>query len=588
MLSELHLKNYRGFEDHSLPLRELSVVVGHNNAGKSTLVEALRILSRVTERAGALNFREPPAWADLPRIERGVSPSLGGLEIQFETVAHRYANAPAEVTATFRTGESIRLLVTGDGRSFAVLRDSAGSVIDTKGRAQQASFPKLQVLPQISPLDPTEVILDRDYVRRNVSSSLASRHFRNQLRLLYGEYVRFREMAADTWPGIQILQLDGAKGYRGQPLRLLVRDRDFAAEVALMGHGLQMWLQTIWFLSRASSDATVILDEPDVYMHPDLQRRLIRLVRGRFPQIIIATHSVEIVADVEPSEILVVDRGQSASRFADSLPAVQNLIDRIGGVHNVNLARLWDSRRVLLVEGDDLSYLKAIHDKLFPDASTPLDDIPGSPIGGWSGWPYAIGQRMLARNALGETVRVYCILDSDYFTPAELAERRRDAENRGVELHIWERKEIENYFILPEVIARVVSRRDPTLDKAELLARVEAKVHEIVQSLEDAVLDGFSERFRVTDRGRAALANQMARGRLGDVFTDPARALHRVSGKEVLRQVSSWLHEQFGRGVALRDILREIRPSEVPEEVRGVLQAIEDNQPFRASGTSDT
>lgn len=67
------------------------------------------------------------------------------------------------------------------------------------------------------------------------------------------------------------------------------------AEVALMGHGLQMWLQTMWFLCRSSPTATVVLDEPDVYMHPDLQRRLVRLVRGRYPQIIIATHSVEIV-----------------------------------------------------------------------------------------------------------------------------------------------------------------------------------------------------------------------------------------------------------------------------------------------------
>jgi hypothetical protein len=38
-----------------------------------------------------------------------------------------------------------------------------------------------------------------------------------------------------------------------------------------------MWLQTIWFLTRAKDHETVILDEPDVYMHADLQRRL----RGR-------------------------------------------------------------------------------------------------------------------------------------------------------------------------------------------------------------------------------------------------------------------------------------------------------------------
>lgn len=582
MLKRLKLKNYRGFDDHSLPLRSLSVVVGHNNAGKSTLIEALRILSTVTERKGTLNFRDPPGWTNLPKIERGVSPSLDGLEIQLETIAHRYASAPAEVRATFTTGESIHLLITADRRCFAVLRDSAGNVIQTKGRARQASFPELQVLPQIAPLDQGETVIGDRYVLRNISSSLASRHFRNQLRLLRTAYPPFRQMAAETWPGIKVLELRGARGHRGEDLSLLIRDRDFVAEVAMMGHGLQMWLQTIWFLSRASAKATVVLDEPDVYMHPDLQRRLIRLVRNRFPQVVIATHSVEIVADVDPSEILIVDRRQPRSRFADSLPAVQKLIERIGGVHNVHLARLWTSRRLLLVEGDDLNYLKAVHDKLFPQSSVPLDDIPHSSIGGWTGWPYAIGQSMLARNALGQTVRVYCIFDSDYQIPEEIRDRQEGAVERDVELHVWEQKEIENYFILPRVIARVVVKRNDDLDEAEVRERVERSIREIVYSLEEVVFDAYADRFRKANPKRAGSANTMARARLEGVFQDPARALGRVSGKEVLRQLSAWLHQEYGRGVALRDILREMRREEVHPEVRRVLNAIETNVPFNA------
>ena len=582
MLENLTLKNYRGFYDHSLPLRSLSVVVGHNNAGKSTLVEALRILSVVTERMGTLSFRDPPSWTELPKIERGVSPSLDGLEIQSGTITHRYASTPAEVRATFSTGESIQLLVTADRRSFAVLRDSARRVISTKGHARQASFPELQVLPQISPLDLGEQILDERYVRRNISSYLASRHFRNQLRLLSSAYPRFRKMTEETWPGIKILELQGANGYQGQDLSLLVRDRDFASEVATMGHGLQMWLQIIWFLSRASTTATVVLDEPDVYMHPDLQRRVIRLVRNRFPQVIIATHSVEIVADVDPSEILIVDRRHTKSRFADSLPAVQQLIERIGGVHNVHLARLYTSRRLLLVEGDDMGYLKAVHDKLFPQSSVPLDDIPHSSIGGWTGWPYAIGQSMLASNALGQTVSVYCIFDSDYHTPEEILERQEEAKARNVELHVWEHKEIENYFVLPDVIARVVANRNPQLDKSIVLECIEMKIQEIVRTLKNVVFDAYADHFRRRNPTQAGSANKKARARLEGVFEDPKKALSRVPGKEVLAQLSAWLHQEYGRGVAPRDILREIRPEEVPPEVRQVLNAIETNVAFGA------
>jgi energy-coupling factor transporter ATP-binding protein EcfA2 len=125
----------------------------------------------------------------------------------------------------------------------------------------------------------------------------------------------------------------------------------------------------MWFLARSKDEDTVILDEPDVYMHADLQRRLIRIVRSRNPQLIVATHSIEIMAEVEPDEILVIDQGRREARFADSLPAVQRVIDQIGGVHNLNLARLSTSRKCLLLEGKDIEILKQFQNTLTPKAT---------------------------------------------------------------------------------------------------------------------------------------------------------------------------------------------------------------------------
>ena len=50
----------------------------------------------------------------------------------------------------------------------------------------------------------------------------------------------------------------------------------FTSEIGYMGSGLQMWLQIIWFICKSAESETVILDEPDVYMHPDLQRSLVK------------------------------------------------------------------------------------------------------------------------------------------------------------------------------------------------------------------------------------------------------------------------------------------------------------------------
>ena len=42
MITEIELENYRGFSKHKIPLRPVSIIVGRNNSGKSTIIEALK------------------------------------------------------------------------------------------------------------------------------------------------------------------------------------------------------------------------------------------------------------------------------------------------------------------------------------------------------------------------------------------------------------------------------------------------------------------------------------------------------------------------------------------------------------------
>ena len=93
-------------------------------------------------------------------------------------------------------------------------------------------------------------------------------------------------------------------------------------------------------------------------MHADLQRKLIRYVRARYSQVIITTHSTEIMSEVSPDNIIIVDKARSESMTSDSLPAVQKVIDSMGSAHNVHLTRLWKAKRFLLVEGKDLRFYK--------------------------------------------------------------------------------------------------------------------------------------------------------------------------------------------------------------------------------------
>lgn len=580
MLSEISLENFRCFDRHTIPLRRCSVVVGKNNAGKSTLVDALRVVSIVTSRLRTMTFRNPPRWADLPIREVGISPSLASIEFNSDNLFHRYGDAPAIIKATFSSSASLKIYLGEEGQVHAVLSDPAGAVVTTRARVESVGVERVEIMPQVGPLEPTELLRNPDYVKRNLSSALASRHFRNQLRLLTENYSSFRELAELTWPGLQVRDLSLTAFDDQKVLSLLVRNDDYVTEVATMGHGLQMWLQTMWFLARVDKHATVILDEPDVYMHPDLQRRLMRHLRHRDSQVVVTTHSVEIMSEVEPEDVLVLDRRRKTA-FAGSFPAVQRVLDHVGSAHNLQLAKLWHAKRCLFVEGTDFSLMSDLFDVLFHDDRDGLAEIPHMSIGGWTEFSSALGSSLFLKNAGGESIAVYCILDSDYHTDTQIQKRHSQASSAGVRLHIWRRKEIENYLLDSRAIHRAIESRIAKRTIAPTLQEVSGELERVIAELKDEVFDGMVGEIALEDRALGpAKSNKMARERLNLLWADPTGRVGLVPGKVAFTHIARWSQEQFGVSLNPGLIARSMRADEVPHEMRQVLGSIHKGEPL--------
>ena len=575
MLSSLKLMNFRCFTDHNIDFQQHSVIVGSNNAGKTTIAEALRLVSIVTARYATLAYHDVPDWLNVPRRYSGCRPSIAGLQIRSDTLFHRYGDPPARIMATFPSVATIDIYIGAEAKLYTVITTASGDIIRNKSQARKLKLPTVAILPQVGPLQRSETLLDRDYVRRSQSSYLAPLHFRNQL-LAAGksEWEEFKNIVEDTWPGLQIRDLH--HNTESNLLTLEVRDRDFVAEVGVMGHGLQMWMQTMWFLARSSRINTIILDEPDVYMHPDLQRRLIRFLQRRFCQTIVTTHSTEIMTEVDHTSIVLVDRQRANSRRVTTLPGLQALVDRVGSVHNIHLARMWSARRFLIVEGKDLKLLKLIQDVLFHDSETPFDSLPNMQVHGWGGWNWAIGSKMLLRNAANESIRVMCIFDSDFHTPDQIEKRKLEAANRGVWLHVWSRKEIENYFLVPNAITRViadtVSKRTECPTSQEVTDRLQHETNALMEN----VLDAYAQEFLAENRrGGVPQANRNARELIKLKEVNDSGRLGIVSGKEVFSRISDWSQSEFGVSVSAVRVARSMYQEEVPGELYNVVREIE-------------
>jgi len=580
MLKSIRLQNFRGFKDHLLPLRQQTIIVGANNAGKSTAIEAISFVSLVANRYRNLNYSPPPPELGVPLRARVASPSLEDFDINFDHLCYKLGDPPAVITAEF-TGGEITIYLTERQRIYALVKNAAGEVITNKAEARGLDLDEVHILPQVAPLVREERVLNDNYVRAHVSSALAPLHFRNQLRLMQEYYAEFTRLVAESWPGLRVKELVKKRGVLVDPLGLLVEDGDFWAEAVWMGHGVQMWLQTMWFLARTPVDACVVLDEPDVYLHPDLQRRLIRLARPRYRQVVVATHSIEIMSEVAPRDILVIDRRQKKSVFADTQPAVQKLVDHIGSSQNINLARLHATKKVILIEGEDLDFLAYFHALLFPDSADSLASLPHLPVGGWGGWHLAIASRVTLENFVGGKVTTYCVLDSDYHTQKQISDRYAEAERKGIQLHVWSRKEIENYLLVPDAISRLINSRLTPRQRHVKPSTIVAQIDAICEGLKYQVVEALGTEFHNDIHGASfTAAKRSAEGITVEAWKSRDGRWGLVSGKEILSRLSAWA--QVSRGVAFGagGLLRALSAGEVPAEVAELVRAIDSGRPL--------
>lgn len=578
MLEVIEIKNFRGFSTHRICFKETSILVGKNNAGKSTIVEALRLVALVANRFKTSNYSAPPKTINLSNAYKGIKPSVKGLDLNFKSVFHRYGEPPSKITATFSTGATIEIYIGLDEVVYGVVKDKNGKTVKSKASAKAVDIPSINALPQIGPLNKTEKILSSEYVKASTNSSLTSLHFRNQLNI-YPELIDdFERLCSKTWDSLAGFELLKESSLPGSDLELLVRDKDFVCEVGWTGHGLQMWLQTMWFLARNHNTNTLILDEPDVYMHADLQRKLIRLLKDNGHQVIIATHSVEIMSEVEPGEIIVINKGRKSSGFANTLKSVQQVIDHFGGIHNIEMARLWNSRKLIIVEGKDLGLLKMLQDKLYPSSDEPLDIVPSIAIGGWGGWNYAIGSKILIKSTT-ETISIHCLFDSDYFTDSDIQERKKEADEHNINLHVWARKEIENYFLNGDLIYRYISENcdDKEIDKSA----VNIKLNEILEGLKDQTFDAIAQYYFNKNKGKGfSNANKYARELVDEAWSSENGKLNICSGKEVISKMSGWSNEKYGVSFSSKSLARIMTVDEIPKEMKGVIHSLENNSAF--------
>lgn len=575
LLKQLKLENFKCYQKATINFKDLTILVGANNAGKSCLIESLRLVAKAAQGATTRAvYLSPPEEFDLPASVRGFYLDTSKLKIDLSVIIYFYNQSNyAKITAFFYDKSVIEVYLNQND-AFAVIYDSNKNILKSKMQAKKLNFDKMGLLPQIGPIREKEKLIAKDTVSKDKDTYLSSLHFRNEIYLWKDNYFdTFKQDSEDSWQGLRIKNIE-YNFADSEYIRLIVQDNGFPAEIGKMGNGLQMWLQIMWFLARSKDCELIILDEPDVYMHSDMQRKILELVKSRFPQVIIATHSIEIISMVEPDSILEINKKDKTMRYAADSASAQRIIDDIGGVQNLALLKLGRSKKCLFVEGKDLKYLNLINEQLCGKQL----DIPSISYGGFSNISRVYGTSNLFYAETTNQVKCFALADRDFRDPRIIASIRESAENEHLILHVWERKEIENYFIIPEILYQFIPK-SYDLSYENFLKLLDS----LLDEHRDNVFESFASQYRndskKLDNGKQweiATCIQQAREYLKNNWTTLDNKISFVGGKDFLSALIKYYQDNFKVHLTIKKIVENLTLDVLPKEMKDFLDQLQD------------
>jgi predicted ATPase len=573
VIQRVEVDHFKAFERFTLHLRGDAFIAGPNNAGKSTLIAAIRTLAKMALFAKQRNASENV----VDKGHRVVAHSFpyGRFGLVEENLRHEFRDEEARITVAFRNGTRLTAVWPPDPEAldpFVYVLD--GDISLSTPSEVRSALPSIGTIPVLSPIDHQEAVLTSPrYVRDNLDSHLASRHFRNQLALLgeapYGEdYDAFLEFAEPWIPELSMHRVSARVSAEGAYLDLFVKEAGSRIDKELFweGDGLQTWLQILLHVFRLRHEDVIVLDEPEVFLHPDLQRRLVRLLDSLEAQTITATHSPELLAEAPPESVVWVDKVRRRSVRAPDTAVLNDLMTAIGTQFNIRLARALRANRVLFVEGDDMKLLRHVAETLGAQRLAHEVDIAIIPLRGYSNWDRVEPFAWLIRDLLHDAVEVFVILDRDYRTDEQVRAVLERLKAIRVHGHVWKRKELESYLLEPLTIASVLNISEA--DAVAYLANASEGFQQVVAEARAAEAGSLVRPARkAAERKRVCAAT--------DVLWADARArVHACPAKEVLSVLNQSLEREGRKALTFPRLARSMKRDHVPYELRAIIERV--------------
>lgn len=393
MLERIEIENLASIRKTGLSLSPLTVLLGANASGKTTVMRGIELFSQlrhhslqeVTFAGHALNGANWPTilhQGELAKrlILRATDPASGGLGYEMQLGINW------DDWLSFSITEQSGVVLPEPEFLQEFVRDPGKDPISTglgefeiRGRPIHIRGPRHTSIANIvRQLGSIPTVHDElEGLLQYVESFGTARYFRpNSTAMLWltaGSKVdptgvgfvealaalqnrqieRFESIEkrlGELFPHIRRIRFDVEKDGRNRRLVFDTQRSSRLIPAELEADGVMTTLFLLWAAATTPADGTVLVDEPEAALHPHLMGKRVEFLRslanGEFTgyplRVVVATQSVDFVRWLEPSEVRVVEHSQETGTLVHALPeseTLRTLVDKF----QVNTGELWYS-----------------------------------------------------------------------------------------------------------------------------------------------------------------------------------------------------------------------------------------------------
>lgn len=449
-LKKLELVNFGPFKEYRINFIDEDnvciLLTGKNNEGKSTIINALKFLNAAIN---VVNNKRQEKRIDNSTFYELYRQDTGNLlkNLPIGRMIFECEDSIAEIKGIFKDGLAITVYL--DPNRNLVYASFDGYIPEDI----RSIFGFIPVLGPLSERE--EIISELRHLKTSLDTSLAPRHLRNHFRSLLTskDFNEVRKIVNSSWSDIELLKYD--IDYSNNKIDCYYKEKRFTREISWAGQGLQIWFQIITHLVRLRNTSILILDEPEINLHPEKQNDLIRIIKEYYDgSVIIATHSVELINNVDVSHIINVQKNQKEPviKSTENRKYLELVRTQIGSNFNLTASQFEPVDIVIFTEdADDFHIIQSLATSF--GITKQAFNIR---LHGFSEYDKAPYYKKAYELLIGRKIDWTVVLDRDYYPEEYLRKVKDGLSNQAIKTVYTIGKEIENMFLSPNLLRKLI------------------------------------------------------------------------------------------------------------------------------------